>query len=171
MCILATLSRFSHVQHFATLWTVARQTPLSMGFSRQEYWSRLPFSPPGDLSWWLSWYSSHLFLISSASVRSLPFLSLLSSSLHEYSVGVSNFLEEISSLSHSCFPLFLCTVDLRRLSYISLLFYGTLHSVGYIFPFLLAFHFSSFLIYLSGLLIQLLCIFKDTKAESNYCGW
>ena len=34
---------------FATLWTVACHTPLSMGFSRQEYWSRLPCSPPGDL--------------------------------------------------------------------------------------------------------------------------
>ena len=30
-------------------WTVARQAPLSMGFSRQEYWSRLPFPSPGDL--------------------------------------------------------------------------------------------------------------------------
>ena len=30
-------------------WTVARQGPLSMGFSRQEYWSRLPFSSPRDL--------------------------------------------------------------------------------------------------------------------------
>ena len=30
-------------------WTVAWQAPLSMGFSKQEYWSRLPFSPPGDL--------------------------------------------------------------------------------------------------------------------------
>ena len=39
----------SHVQFFATLWTVAHQAPLSMGFFRQEYWSRLPFSPPGDL--------------------------------------------------------------------------------------------------------------------------
>ena len=32
-----------------TLWTVAHQTPLSMGFSRQEYWSGVPCSPPGDL--------------------------------------------------------------------------------------------------------------------------
>ena len=32
-----------------TLWTVARQAPLSMGFPRQEYWSGLPFPPPGDL--------------------------------------------------------------------------------------------------------------------------
>ena len=35
---------------FATLWTVACQAPLSMGFSRQEYWSGLPCPPSGDLS-------------------------------------------------------------------------------------------------------------------------
>ena len=34
---------------FVILWTVARQAPLSMGFSRQEYWSGLPCLPPGDL--------------------------------------------------------------------------------------------------------------------------
>ena len=34
---------------FATLWTVAYQAPLSMKFSRQEYWGGLPFPPPGDL--------------------------------------------------------------------------------------------------------------------------
>ena len=34
----------------ATLWTVAHKTPLSMEFSGQEYWSRLPFPSPGDLS-------------------------------------------------------------------------------------------------------------------------
>ena len=43
------LSRFSHVRLFATLWTVARQASLSMGFSRQEYWSGLPCPPSGDL--------------------------------------------------------------------------------------------------------------------------
>ena len=43
-------SRFSHVQLFSTLWTIAHQAPLSTRFSRQEYWSRLPFVPPGDLS-------------------------------------------------------------------------------------------------------------------------
>ena len=42
-------SHFSHVRFFVTSWTVARQAPLSMGFSRQEYWSRWPFPPPGDL--------------------------------------------------------------------------------------------------------------------------
>ena len=41
--------RFSLVWFFVTLWTVAHQTPLSMGFSRQEYWSGLPCPPPGDL--------------------------------------------------------------------------------------------------------------------------
>ena len=39
----------SHVQLFVTAWTVAHQPSLSMGFSRQEYWSGLPFPPPGDL--------------------------------------------------------------------------------------------------------------------------
>ena len=39
----------SHAQLFATLWTVACQAPLSMGSSRQECWSGLPFPSPGDL--------------------------------------------------------------------------------------------------------------------------
>ena len=43
------LSRFSCVQLFVTLWTVACQAPLSMVFSRQEHWSGLPCPPPGDL--------------------------------------------------------------------------------------------------------------------------
>ena len=45
-CILKSLS---HVQILATLWTVAHWAPLSMGFSRQEYWSGLPCPPPGYL--------------------------------------------------------------------------------------------------------------------------
>ena len=39
----------SHVRLFATPWTIARQVPLSMEFSRQQYWSGLPFPLPGDL--------------------------------------------------------------------------------------------------------------------------
>ena len=46
---VCVLSRFSHVQLCATLWTVAHQAPLSMGFSRQEYWIGLPFPSSGDL--------------------------------------------------------------------------------------------------------------------------
>ena len=43
------LSCFSHVWLFVMLWTVACQAPLSMGFSRQEYWSRVSCSPSEDL--------------------------------------------------------------------------------------------------------------------------
>ena len=39
----------SHAQLFVTPWTVAYQAPPSMGFSRQEYWSGLPFPSPGDI--------------------------------------------------------------------------------------------------------------------------
>ena len=45
-----TLSRFSRVCLFVTLWTVAHQAPLSMGLSRQDSWSGLPCPPPVDLS-------------------------------------------------------------------------------------------------------------------------
>ena len=38
-----------YVRLIVTPWTVAQQAPLSMGFSRQEYWGGLPFPPPGDL--------------------------------------------------------------------------------------------------------------------------
>ena len=45
MCVC----ELNHVWLFATLWTVAHQAPPSLGFSRQEYWSGLPFPPPGNL--------------------------------------------------------------------------------------------------------------------------
>ena len=40
----------SHVRLFAAPWTVAHQAPLSMEFSQQDYWSGLPFPPPGESS-------------------------------------------------------------------------------------------------------------------------
>ena len=46
MCVHACVC---HLQLFATPWTIACQAPLSMEFSRQEYWSGLPFPPPEDL--------------------------------------------------------------------------------------------------------------------------
>ena len=50
MCVcVCTLSHFSCVRLFATLWTTACQAPLSSGFSRQEYWSGLPCPAPWDL--------------------------------------------------------------------------------------------------------------------------
>ena len=62
------LSCFNHVQLCATLWTVAHQAPLSMGFSRQEYWSGLPFSFPEDflnpgLGTWVSHIAGRFFTI------------------------------------------------------------------------------------------------------------
>ena len=47
MCVHA--QSLSHVQLFVTPWTVVHQSPLSMEFSRQEYWSGLPFPTLGDL--------------------------------------------------------------------------------------------------------------------------
>ena len=49
-CDICMLSHFIHVQLFATLWSIAHQAPLSMGFLRQEYRSGLPFTPPGNLT-------------------------------------------------------------------------------------------------------------------------
>ena len=49
MCVCACVCSLSHVQLFATPWTVAHQAPLSMGFPRQGYWSVLLLPPPGNL--------------------------------------------------------------------------------------------------------------------------
>jgi len=48
LCVMGA-QLLSPVRLFASLWTTACQTPLSMGFSSQEFWSGLPFPPPGDL--------------------------------------------------------------------------------------------------------------------------
>ena len=49
MKVKGKVKLLSRVQLFATPWTVAYQAPPSMGFSKQEYWSGLPFPSPGDL--------------------------------------------------------------------------------------------------------------------------
>ena len=46
---VSEVKSLSRVRLFATPWTVAYQAPLPVGFSRQEYWSGLPFPSPGDL--------------------------------------------------------------------------------------------------------------------------
>ena len=94
-------------------------------------------------------YSCHLFLISSVSVRSIPFLSFI-----EPIIAWNIPLVSLIFLKRSLvFPiLFFSSISLLdrwgRLSYLSLLFFGTLHSNGYTFPFLLCFCFSSFHNYL-----------------------
>ena len=47
--VVSEVKSLSRVRLFATPWTVAYQAPPSMGFSRQEYWSGLPFVSPGEL--------------------------------------------------------------------------------------------------------------------------
>ena len=49
VCVYVYVCMLTCVQLFATPWTIAHQAPLSMGYSRQEYWSGLPFPPPRDL--------------------------------------------------------------------------------------------------------------------------
>ena len=48
-CLKVKVKSLSRVQLLATPWTVAHQAPPFLEFSRQEYWSGLPFPPPGDL--------------------------------------------------------------------------------------------------------------------------
>ena len=80
-------------------------------------------------------YCCHLFLISSASVKSIPFLFFIVPICMRYSLGISNFPEETSSLSHSIvFLYFFALITEEGFFYLSLLFFGTLHSDGYIFP-------------------------------------
>ena len=50
VCVCVCVCTLSCVQLFMTPWIVAHQVPLSMGYSRQEYWSGLPFPSLGDLS-------------------------------------------------------------------------------------------------------------------------
>ena len=140
-------SYFSHIWLFATLWTVACQAPLSMGFSRQEYWTGLPFPSPEDPPNPGIEPSSPVFQADSlltelkwkplsASVRSIQFLSLLYPSLQEMIPWYLKFSwRELYSIPLYCFPLYLCTDHWGRLYYLSLLFFGTLHSNGCIFPF------------------------------------
>ena len=68
LLLLLLLSRFSHVQLCATPETAAHQAPLSLGFSRQEYWSGLPF-PSADHSS----YSSFKFIYCATDVLVIIF--------------------------------------------------------------------------------------------------
>ena len=83
-------------------------------------------------------YSCH-FLISFASGRSMPFLSFIVP-IFAWNVPLLSQISwrDLSSFPFYFFPLFFCIVHLRKCSYLSLLFSGTLHSVEYIFPFLLS---------------------------------
>ena len=66
ICCCCFEKLFSRVQLLATPWTVAHQAPLSLGFSRQKYWSGLPCPSPGDLPnplTWVSCIASRFFIV------------------------------------------------------------------------------------------------------------
>ena len=75
------LSSCSHVKLSATLWAAAHQAPLTMGFPRQEYWSRLLCPPPGDLpdpgmepiSHGLRQATGYVFCIDEPAFRQVPY--------------------------------------------------------------------------------------------------
>ena len=105
----------SHFWLFATPWTVADQVPPSMGFSRKEYWSVFPFPSPGEssqprdqtlVSCIVGWY----FTVWATSVLQSQ----------ECSLGISYFLEAISSLSHFIVFLYFLYWSLRK-AFLSLL--------------------------------------------------
>ena len=81
-------------------------------------------------------YSCHPYLISSASVRSIPFLSFIEP-IFAWNVPLLSkfFWRDLWSFQLCCFLQFLCIDHWGSLSYLSLLFFGTLHSNGNIFPF------------------------------------
>ena len=95
-------------------------------------------------SWRSFLYSSSVYscylLISSASVRSAPFLSFIEP-IFAWNVPLVSliFLKRSLVFPFCCFPLFLCIDHWGRLSYLSWLFFQTLHSNGNIFPFLVCF--------------------------------
>ena len=80
----------SVVSYSATPWTVAHQAPLSVGFHRQEYWSGLPFAPPGDLP---DSGTEHMSSVSPA-LQADSLMLEPTDDLRQYSVAVkSTFLE------------------------------------------------------------------------------
>ena len=114
------LSHFSCVWLFVTPWTVALQAPLSMGFSRKEYWSELPFPLPGYLPdplklhllqlllcrlifyCWASW-EAHLICVQFSSVQSLSRVRLFATpwiAARQASLSISNSRSSLKTHVH-----------------------------------------------------------------------
>ena len=114
--LLLLLSRFSRVRLCATPWTMARQVPLSIGFSRQEYWSGLPFPSPvrkyevSEASELKS--LSHVWLFANPwTIQSMEF------SRPDTGVGSLSLLQGISPTHESNQGLLHCRRILYQLSY------------------------------------------------------
>ena len=104
------LSHFSHVQLFATLWTVARQAPLSMIFSRKEPWRGWPCPPPGDLPnpgiKPMSLHCGGFFTTEALGKPSLPTLEMVKSPCQAHTGGQANV--NSTTFLASTHPLPLC---------------------------------------------------------------
>ena len=89
--LVIVLSHFSRVRLFVNLWIVVRQAPLSMWFSRQEYWSGLPFPPPE------TWYYLETFPLC---IHKAPSFSAFKSAVKWYFQGEDFFIHYLVT-SHS----------------------------------------------------------------------
>ena len=116
-CMCALLSHFTCVWLFEILWTIAHQALLSMGFSRQEYWSGLPFPSPGDLPKPENEPRSHI--LQADSILELYINEILLKVLHAW----------LLSLSTNISVIFLFVVDINSFSF----FISELHFVVWIY--------------------------------------
>ena len=103
-------------------------------------------------------YTCHLFLIASASVRSRPFLSFIEPILGEISLGISNFLEEISSLSHSVVFLYFFALIAEE-GFLIYPCYSLELCIQRVYLSFSPLPFSSFLSCLQGFITQPFCLF------------
>ena len=114
VCVSA-LSHFSRVQLFATPWAVAHQAPVSMRFSRKEYWSELPCPAPGDLPgvslYLLHWQVGSLPLVLLGS----PVIAYMLSRLRADSpgwLGSNPTLCDLTKLTSLCLRFLICKVGM-----------------------------------------------------------
>ena len=118
-------------------------------------------------------YSCYLFLISSASVKSIQCVLFCAHSCMKCSLGISNFLEEISSLSHSIVFLYFFALMAEEAFLISLCYSLELCvQMGIPFLFSFAFSFSSFLSYFSACFIRpCQCFSIASWNDFSFAGW
>ena len=93
-----------------TPWTVARQAPLFMGFSRQEYWSGLPFPSPGELTnpgiepGFPAWQADSLLSEPPAKPKSIPYPGLRQEAHRVTGVGVVGVVLNYPTMGNTQFP-------------------------------------------------------------------
>ena len=155
MCFFSSM-QFYHMCRFNKY--EGLQTSVVTGISfRCAHFDHRGYLGHEDFFFFLIVFLCHLFLVSSASVRSIQFPSFIKP-IFAWNIPLVSLILFNESLVFSILLVSsICTDHCGRLSYLSLLFFGTLYSNGYIFPFSFAFCFSSFHSYLQSLLRQPFC--------------